>query len=427
MSCCRPMRVALLPLLLLLLLLLLLGASVKGKTLGRGVWVSSGQFGIGEAKGPQSVSLGAAIPLQLPFKVSAFARLSTEVPLHLDFTQQLQQEQQQHVKEALQQQQQEQDTVKAEGSDVRKLGLHLQQRLQHALRGQLQLLQQQLQQLQQSGLKSEVVVGLSAADMLGNGGTFRLLSALGNDKPKILLSGMLLLLLLLLLAPVTATLRGLRVLGLSSQRSLQFNKATVAIEGACDFEKSEAGFRVAAAGFTAAAGQKRRGLLRPSLLGAQLKVRGPLNALMVFRPRAAAATATGDTGGSEETALETGGFEAESMTREEAVGDDPEASFGLSFAFGDKAETLVEPKLHLPSRRVSLEVSRQLGLAGMVSLGLSPSGVLRMQWADAAADGGLWVVCAELPLQRCMSLSSSSSSSSRGPAFTQAVGGGFPS
>ncbi|KAL8439685.1 hypothetical protein Efla_004805 [Eimeria flavescens] len=391
-------------LLLLLLQLLLLGAPVASKTLGRGVWVSSGQFGIGEAKGPQSVSVGAALPLQLPFGISAFARLSSEVPLNVS----QQQQQQQAAEKANQQQQQQQqqqndDAVKPATLEASKLGALLQQRLQQQLRGQLQHMQQQLQQLQQSGLASEVVVGLTAPDSLRAAApAAAAAAAVGVRVSGTASRGG---------SEVAATLRGLRVLSVAAQKGLQINKTLVALEGACDFEKGEAGFRVAAAGYTpGAAPLKQRRPLTPSLLGAQLRVKGPVNNLLLrLKPHAAAAAAAtaalaaGEDAAAAAAAGEAGGSEeaAASAAADGGKGDsDAEVSLGLSVAFGSKAETLVEPQVHLPTRRLSLEVSRQLGPGSVVSFGLSPSGCLRMQWADAAADGGLWLLTAELPLPR---------------------------
>ena len=70
-------------------------------------------------------------------------------------------------------------------------------------------------------------------------------------------------------------------------------------------------------------------------------------------------------------------------------------------------------------RRVSLDLSRRLPGGGLVSFHISPSGCLRMRWADPAADRGFWVFAAELPLQVLSPTDGIGSSNSRnGPSFS---------
>lgn len=52
-----------------------------------------------------------------------------------------------------------------------------------------------------------------------------------------------------------------------------------------------------------------------------------------------------------------------------------------------------------------MDFTRRLSNGGLLSLHISPSRTLRMRWADAAADGGLWVFAAELPMQQQQALS----------------------
>ncbi|OEH75708.1 hypothetical protein cyc_01562 [Cyclospora cayetanensis] len=173
----------------------------------------------------------------------------------------------------------------------------------------------------------------------------------------------------------------------------------------------ETSMRVAAAGLTGAA---TRGLL-PTLLGVEVRARGPLGSPL--RGKAAqeglATAAEGASSFAEKPLAEAAHAEAgkaekdkglkgqrsEGNNRMAGLSEAPDVSMGLTFAFGEKGDLLVEPKFHLGERRVALDCSKRFSSGSFFAFHFAPSNCLRLRWADPAADGGFWVIAAEYPLQ----------------------------
>ncbi|XP_026189807.1 uncharacterized protein LOC34618551 [Cyclospora cayetanensis] len=316
------------------------GEELLGSELALLLQLSSSPISLGGNRGMQSVSLGAALPFQLPMGVSAFARVNAELPLE-------------PLQELYQQQLQPEDKRDAERAPLQWQTFACSK--ENLLQLQRQV-QQQLLRLQQSGLRGEVLLGVQTPHALGCGGVLRCLASLDKEKPRLTFSasqgG----------NEVALTLSKLRLLGFALQSSLDINKSKVAVETAYNFEQGETSMRVAAAGLTGAA---TRGLL-PTLLGVEVRARGPLGSPL--RGKAAqeglATAAEGASSFAEKPLAEAAHAEAgkaekdkglkgqrsEGNNRMAGLSEAPDVSMGLTFAFGEKGDLLVEPKFHLGER-----------------------------------------------------------------------------
>lgn len=338
----------------------------------------------------ENFSVGAAVPLQLPLGVSAFARFSLDVPADIKPEQQQQpqkQQQQQQQQGKEQQHLQHQEQYEEKQQQLPLLAKREVQHLQQLLQQQLQRQLQQLRLLQKSGLRTQLLLGVQAPHTVGGGGALRCLASLGKDKPRFTISasqgG----------SEVSATVSGSKLLGLAALKEVTLHKTKVAVETAYDMEKGETAVRVAGAGYTGAS----LGGLLPSLIGLDMRIKSPLvrssRAAARARARARAEEETGDENGEGEKEAPKGDT---ALTKEEETLD--VVSLGVSLAFGKRADFLVEPKYHPAERHVSLEVTRRHLNGGLVSLQVSPKS-LGVRWVDAAADGGYWVFSGRMLLQ----------------------------